>query len=162
MILFKTIHGSHLYGLSTPSSDTDYYVVVSGKNRNLNRQTIVDGIDTNVVCFDSFLRLATKGVPQALEAMFSREPEIDHIGFLRSSFFATGPTVRDTYRRTIKNFWKGTDLKRKRHALRLCLNYSQLQRTGQFNPRLSENEIHLISDLCRQDGGLDVLRGRLI
>lgn len=63
-ILFKTIHGSRLYGLNHAESDEDFYTVVSrprGRKYNWAKQSIVDGLDSVVIDFPTWLRLCEKG-----------------------------------------------------------------------------------------------------
>ncbi len=71
-ILFKTIAGSRLYGLNHANSDEDFYIITPTWHtlRALNAsQTIQEKIDTSTADFATFVRMADKGVPQALEAM---------------------------------------------------------------------------------------------
>jgi predicted nucleotidyltransferase len=141
-MLFKTTHGSHLYGLAHANSDHDYYVVVNTR-RNARakyaRQSIVDGIDTTVVDFGTWVNMCQAGVPQALEAVFAParfvEVESSGIAEFRNSF-RVGEGMRDKYFRTIENFIAEPDFKKNRHALRLCLNLRQGRRYGYFNPTL--------------------------
>lgn len=144
MILLDVRHGSHLYGLARPDSDEDRYVVLldrppgnDGKYR-WAKQKIRDGIDTMTLDLHTFLDMACRGVPQALEAMFAPEAEVDEIGALRRSWRAGGGEVWHTYRRTIRRFLIDYgDLKRRRHALRLACNLEDLMRYGRFEPRLT-------------------------
>lgn len=163
--LLRTIHGSHLYGLSKPGSDLDYYVVVDGKNKKANKQTIVDGVDTNVVCLDTFLSLCQKGVPQALEALYSPYATVDEIPHIRHTFYAHGSVVESTYRRTIKNFWDDRSsrdvLKVRRHALRLLLNLRDIREYGKIYPVLSNEQISLISELALREDGREILERKL-
>ena len=164
-ILLRTVHGSHLYGLSKPGSDLDYYVVVDGKNKKVNKQTIVNGVDTNVVCLDTFLSLCQKGVPQALEALYSPYATVDGIPYIRHTFYAHGSVVESTYRRTIKNFWddrRGMDtFKVRRHALRLMLNLKDIREYGKIYPVLSIEQISLISGLALRENGREILERKL-
>jgi len=137
-ILLRTVHGSHLYNLNHDNSDTDYYEVYSGKGRA--KQTIVGDIDTLRISYDSFMFQCRKGVPQALEALYSPVKEIDEIPFITDSFNPISTEVYKTYVRTIRNFWKEGSLKRKRHAVRLCINLSCIMRYGRFNPSLTQIE----------------------
>lgn len=150
-ILFKTIHGSRLYGLAHEDSDYDYYTVVDRvlkKKAKFSTHTIVDGTDSVVVDFGTWVDLCTKGVPQALEAMFSTKAEIDHIPEFRSSFHTGSRDVWDRYSRTIKSFIMQDDFKHKRHGLRLALNLKDLREYGRFNPTLTPVQIELINSLA--------------
>lgn len=141
-MLFKTIHGSHLYGLAHEGSDRDYYVVVEtqrNKKARYAKQSIIDGIDTTTVDFGTWVNMCQSGVPQALEAMFSQEAEVDHLKEFRNAF-RVGNGIRDKYYRTIDNFLVKTDPKKNRHALRLALNLRDALRYGRFNPHLTPRE----------------------
>jgi predicted nucleotidyltransferase len=137
-VLFKTVHGSHLYGLNHPGSDTDYYMVVmpeSNSSHRKTKQTIVDGIDTVKNSLSHFLELAETGSHQALEAMFSEKTVGDPIEALRRNFYV-GTNVFNIYERTIRNFALSQDFKRRRHALRLTINLNEMMKRGRFNPTL--------------------------
>jgi predicted nucleotidyltransferase len=154
-VLFKTIHGSRLYGLSHAGSDNDYYTVVtkksySGKGQGKARyakQTIVDSEDSMVVDFGTWVEMCKSGVPQALEAMFSPLALHDDIADFRTSF-RVGTGVYERYFRTIKSFALAEDdtIKKRRHALRLALNLAEIGRTGRFNPTLSAADAAYITD----------------
>lgn len=148
-LLYSVEHGSHLYGLAHPGSDMDIYSVYFGKGKT--RQKIVNNLDTTCVSLDSFLRHASQGNPQALEAMFATNPIVDHITYLRSAFRPSIPATVDTYCRTIKNFTLSYEnVKYQRHAIRLSLNLLQLLEHGEFNPTLSPTEKDLV---LSWDGG---------
>lgn len=150
-ILLQTIHGSHLYGLNHERSDLDYYIVVSDEDNKITKatQTIVDGIDTTVIGYGSFMEMCFKGVPQALEAMFSTSATIDEFKAFRDAYRAGGAGVVDVYRRTIYNFTYETrqGQKYKKHAVRLMLNLNSLLKFERFNPRLTSDEISIVNSL---------------
>lgn len=143
-VIFKTPHGSHLYGLAHESSDEDFYTVVfrakRGRRYKYAKQSIVDNVDSLTVDLGTWLRLCDKGVPQALEAMFSPVPLVDEISALRNSYRVNFDNMRDTYHRTMQNFVAAGDEKRRRHALRLYLNLKVAARRGRFNPVLSDKQ----------------------
>lgn len=146
-VLFKTVHGSRLYGLARPDSDEDFYTVVSKVKTNRKkyaRQSIVDNIDSTVVDFGTWLHFCEMGVPQALEAMFSSMAVEDHIAPLRAQYRA-GTGVYDRYLRTIKTFAMRDTYKSKRHSLRLALNLQELRGSGRFNPTLSTEQKSWVS-----------------
>jgi hypothetical protein len=152
-ILFKTIHGSHLYGLAHENSDTDYYTVVSKvktARAKYNKHSIIDGIDSTVIDFGTWVEQCKSGVPQALEAMFSEKAEIDEIESFRHGF-RVGTQVWDRYLRTIKSFALHEDnlFKKKRHALRLACNFQHIRRYGRFNPTLSNSVINDINTIAK-------------
>lgn len=167
--LFKTVHGSHLYGLAHAASDNDYYEVInrpSGARKHYAKQSIVDGIDTMKVNLHGFVSMANEGVPQALEAMFSPlAMGTDHIAAYRHAYRVGLTNMLTTYRRTIANFVAGNpqgttlremtdemrrgDFKRRRHALRLALNFAQAAEYGRFNPTLSAEQAQYATDLAQ-------------
>jgi len=148
-ILFKTIHGSRLYGLHHDNSDYDYYTVVSKvktARAKYAKQSIVDGVDSVVVDFGTWLMQVESGVPQACEAMMSQMPVRDKISAFRNNY-VLGTGVWERYLRTIKSFalTEGNDFKRKRHALRLACNFQDIRRWGRFNPTLVEDDVLAIT-----------------
>lgn len=148
-VVFKTVHGSHLYGLNHANSDYDTYVVKWG---NIKGRQSTDGVDdVTTIGFGDFVHRAASGSPQALEAMFSTAAEIDEIGAFRSSFRAGGPEVRNTYMRTIKAFWLSEENKRQTHAWRLALNLESMQRCGRFNPRVGPVEVEYIRSMVKNN-----------
>lgn len=152
-MLFKTVHGSHLYGLANAGSDMDYYVVVPtrrGAKKHYAKQSIVDGVDTMTVDFGTWMDFCNAGVPQALEAMFSPVPEVDHLTAFRSSYRVNTAAMVNTYRRTIFNFFEQDTLKMRRHALRLAVNLVTGVHYGRFNPRLPEGSKSLVLRVADQ------------
>lgn len=153
-ILLRAIHGSRLYGLSHADSDEDFYVVTPTKKtlKAINAsQTIQDKIDTTTVDFATFVRMAERGIPQALEAMFSQMSKSDFFEDYRQGYYASAPTVIHTYMRTIKSFSLSDTFKRRRHALRLAHNLNELLYTGRFNPTLSPKVAEEITRQANQD-----------
>lgn len=154
-VLFSTPHGSHLYGLAHAGSDRDHYTVVTrlphvahnGTRARYARQTIRGDQDTFVIDLSTWLLLCTKGVPQALEAMWSTTPEVDLLGAFRASYRA-GPPVLSTYLRTIRSFAGAGDFKRRRHAARLALNAHAILCDGRFNPRLTAEQIEFVNAIA--------------
>lgn len=150
--LFKTVHGSRLYGLSHAGSDEDFYTVVTkvqtdtryGKQPRARyaKQKIDGNQDSMVVDFGTWVEQCRSGVPQALEAMFSKMPVgDDRIADFRSGY-RVGTEVYERYLRTIKSFALAEDetIKKRRHALRLALNMREMAKTGRFNPTLSRED----------------------
>lgn len=153
MLLLRTVHGSHLYGLNHKDSDYDTFEVYENqigriKARNA-KQSITDDDDVVRTDLSTFMLYATKGVPQYLEAMWSTMADVDHISDMRYAFQPDLYETERTYVRTIKNFVKEGSYKRRRHAWRLHLNLSELHGTGQFNPTLTGVQANLISYLGR-------------
>lgn len=158
--LFRTVHGSRLYGLAHEDSDYDYYTVVgksvprrSGQTpARYAKQTIVDGEDSVVIDSSTWLDQCRKGVPQALEAMFSdMAVGRDCIASLRKDF-RVGTGAFDTYLRTIKSFalTEEESTKRRRHALRLALNFAEMRESGRFNPTLTPGTVQVVNYLSKR------------
>jgi hypothetical protein len=138
--------------MSHAASDEDWYTVVvkpPTKKKKYSTHRIIDSDDSVVVDFGTWLTLCEKGVPQALEAMFSTQPVTDKLAALRAGYRA-GPAAYDTYLRTIKSFAMQDEFKPKRHALRLALNMYDMRMTGRFNPTLSVSRVNIISHLANQ------------
>jgi hypothetical protein len=143
-VIFSTIHGSRLYGMSTPDSDEDIFMVTDSRSakarHSVNQET---GYDQCLVGLDTFLRRIFEGSHQSVEALFSpykvwhSRPELkDYLESMRIN----GPEVYAKYERTIKRFCFG-DFKRRRHAARLALNLADLRAYGKFNPVMSPTQI---------------------
>lgn len=159
-VLFKTRHGSHLYGLNHADSDEDFYTVVDrprGARYKWAKQTIVDGEDSLRVDLPTWLRWCEKGVPQALEAMFAPNPLVDKLGPLRAGYRAGGE-VRRTYARTIRNFVESDEFKRRRHAVRLAYNLNDILRYGKFNPHMTPGQIAVANMLAKGLHGEELLK----
>lgn len=144
-VLFKTIHGSHLYGLAHAASDEDWYAVVSrdkrGAKKRYAKHNITGDQDVMKVDLSTFRHFCDEGVPQALEALFSPVPEVDLLTDFRNSYTVSLPAVFRTYNRTIRNFAEDESVKKRRHALRLAVNLRQMTMTGRFNPRLTAMQV---------------------
>jgi len=152
--LLRTIHGSHLYGLSRAESDEDWFVVIPtdrGKRKRNANQTIINGIDTTVMDMSTFMASCEKGVPQCLEALFSPVPEVDNIAEFRHNWTVNLPGAVETYRRTVKSFALEGGLKRRRHALRLAYNLNHLMEHGRFNPTLNQYVVNYINAVSNSD-----------
>jgi hypothetical protein len=133
-------------------SDRDYYEVVRDNptvKTRYSRQSIRDGVDTNVVDLSTFLHFVEIGVPQACEALFSQKADVDLISDMRSSYRLTSSSW-DRYLRTALNFIGSSgDFKRLRHGVRLALNLRTIRTTGRFDPTLTPGEVERISMIAR-------------
>lgn len=160
--LFKTVHGSRLYGLSHAGSDWDYYTVVTKRvsDTRYGRQTrakyakqkITGDQDSMVIDFGTWVEQCRSGVPQALEAMFSgMAVGEDRIADFRRDF-RVGTEVFERYFRTIKSFALAEDdgIKKRRHALRLALNLNEMARVGRFSPTLSPEDATYITNMAHK------------
>ena len=148
MLLFETLHGSRLYGLSHADSDRDSFRVVEKKSNvraHYAKQTISGVHDVLVMDLPTFMSYASRGVPQVLEAMYSRVATVDIIAALREGFHPDIRLTFQTYRRTARHFMndgreKGKP-KRERHGYRIAINFETLVATGRFNPTLTAEQI---------------------
>lgn len=75
-MILTCLAGSWLYGLAGPESDIDYYEIYSFRNQRYRpksqaSQTIVGDLDTTRIALERYERLCFKGVPQAVEVLFS-------------------------------------------------------------------------------------------
>jgi predicted nucleotidyltransferase len=149
--LFKTIHGSHLYGLANMDSDLDYYIVVPEVRRAKTRHAkhVVAGkVDVTIIGLSTWLHFCDAGVPQALEAMFSNAPVHDDLAAFRASY-RVGPTrTRETYMRTAKNFIYSDSAKKRRHGLRLLHNLKEALTTGRFDPHMPQRQAKVLTYLA--------------
>lgn len=143
-IIFETMHGSRLYGLHSPDSDWDVFQVVrtGHKTRQFKTETARERYDIVQVPLDIFLRGIDSGIPQHIEALFSRRkywhdelyrPMIDN---LRPNI----PNAHITFARTIKKFKLSNNPKKVKAALRLELQLEALLRDGYFNPELTKDQ----------------------
>lgn len=152
-VLFKTVHGSRLYGLNHADSDEDFYTVVDKvktARAKWAKQTIVGDEDTMMLDFGTWIGQCQNGVPQALEAMFSEMALVDELADFRAGFrVSTG--AQERYLRTITSFCMTQDPKRKRHGLRLALNMYDFRRAGRFNPTLTPNEVDWVTEQAKKD-----------
>ena len=149
--ILYTMHGSHLYGLAHEHSDRDTYHVVLCDDKRYTSHMIDDVSDSTVIHLDRFVQQVNKGVPQALEALYSRSAAhntayLPYLRALRPNRYA----VADTYWRTALNFAVG-DFKQMRHAMRLVLNLHDFMRYGSFNPQLTPAEVTFVNRYARLD-----------
>jgi hypothetical protein len=158
--LFKTPHGSKLYGLSHANSDDDFFIVTptvrvaKDARRNQAKQKFEGNNDFVFMDFKTFTRLAGEGVPQALETMYSRAAHSDYFEEYRQGYFCSDPGVIHRYMKTIKSFsmTEKDPFKRRRHALRLALNLEEILYTGRFNPTLTPENASRISRYAAYEG----------
>lgn len=160
--LVTCYHGSRLYGLAHENSDIDLYNIYAFNYKNYrprkqSSQTITDKKDINCISLDKFNLLVFKGVPQALEALFS-PPEfwleydkkwVEISDGLQLQINNHMSTILDTYRRTIINFMQKDDFKKNRHGFRLLINMSNLKLSKRFNPCLAANQINDINKYAK-------------
>ena len=158
-VLLRTIHGSHLYGLNHALSDEDFYEVLSDDEmlKLYGReavQVIKEGTDITTVGFSEFVRQCNKGVPQALEALYSPVKQINNLQYFVDSYRYGGEAV-STYIRTVRSFTldkrESKQPKLRVHAVRLVLNLNMLLENGRFNPTMALDEIELLTAVKKMD-----------
>ena len=159
-LIFRTQHGSHLYGFEHAGSDYDLYEVYEGKSHTLRQST--DGtLDVVTGTLEAFLLRAASGSHQSVEAIFSESKEWapgmeEKWGPLIENFRVTDPEAFAKYERTIKKFAFG-DYKRRRHACRLAINLGELRETGRITPRLHPVDRVLCSGYAKIYEGHELL-----
>lgn len=147
--ILTTVAGSHLYGLNHASSDYDTYeVVLTG----CTRQRVVGSFDLTTVTLRDYLKQVEKGVPQALEALFSPVKQVEpewaaYFESLRPDYYST----LATYERTIRNFLEGGTSKKWKHAVRMSFNLRDFRAEGVFNPRLDVGQKAVVQRVERQN-----------
>jgi len=136
-LLFRTVHGSHLYGLNHPGSDNDYFEVYENVPRNKHRwayQTIKDGLDVTQMNLSTWLHYCDMGAHQSLEAMFSNSPMFDTMTEFRQSYRLNTFNFVQRYLDTAYAFSRNMELKPQRHALRLMWSLQDGVEYGRFDP----------------------------
>ena len=146
--ILSTVAGSHLYGLNHASSDYDTYEVVLA---GCTRQRVVGRFDLTTVTLRDYLKQVEKGVPQALEVLFSPvkvvEPEwAAYFAALRPDYYST----LAIYQRTIRNFLESGTAKKWKHAVRLSFNLRDFRAEGLFDPRLDVGRRAVVQGVERQ------------
>ncbi len=152
-LIFRTEHGSHLYGLSHEGSDRDIYEVYDKPGHTLRQQFLEDGMDVVRGGIWAFVNRALTGSHQSCEALFSGRKEWTDYGWNRYGAFieglrVAGGDVVEKYERTIRKF-AYSDYKRRRHSVRLYFNLHDLRRCGRFNPTLDGIQIPLVNEIAR-------------
>lgn len=155
-LIFETVHGSHLYGLEHEGSDMDLYKVYENDGTTDLKQSIHAGVDTVRGSLDAFLKRATSGSHQSVEALFSPvkqwHPGMEEkYGPFIEGFRVSGGEAFAKYERTIHKFCYG-NYKKRRHAVRLWLNLRDLRTYGRFNPRLDLDQQFIVDVGARLEG----------
>lgn len=174
--LLRSVVGSRLHGFAHTGSDHDAWHVVpepEDHSPTLAAKRIFQVIeaslvedadggryevttDVTYVGIDTFLRYCANGVPQALETLYSPEPEVDLLGSaFRFSYRVDPHTMRASYRRQVKSniLPRADEPKQRRHGFRLALNLDTALTHGWFNPRLTDAErAHVLSQAEARDG----------
>ena len=143
MVLLRTVHGSRLYGLNHADSDYDYYTVLAEGGRSTS-QVLSGDDDSLTVPFNVFSRHISEGVPQALEALFSRLADPSPLDAYRANFYPDTAKAATIYRRAIKSTALFGTAKRRRQALRHAFNLAEMFDTGRFNPTLTPEQVAFV------------------
>lgn len=144
-VVLLTQTGSRLYGLHNKRSDYDWYAVVLEGTKTAHK--VVGDEDVTVVPLSHYLDLVARGVPQALEALWSRNAYRDEryaplLAALRPNLWQAryrhlseqGNFNPDNYSaeeiayRTRKAY---------RHKARLALQWLAMLQHGTYNPELT-------------------------
>lgn len=179
-IIFRTVHGSHLYGLAHAKSDYDTYEVFIGtpdgektarwgmdsqRTKEYAKQSVdAQKNDVTSVHLSRFLDMLSLGTPLATEALFSPYAEIaDEYKAFFSALRVSSREARISYRDIILSFafdlggrrtksfnTPENHFKCARHALRLALNLNDLVRSGQFSPVLTEDQKSYVNMIASQ------------
>lgn len=161
-LIFSTLHGSHLYGLSHEGSDEDWYEVYEGPGTNL-KQTIEGKHDVVRGDLTAFLTRASSGAHQSAEALFSKQKDWapgmeDKWGPFLNGFRLGGEAFLK-YERTIRKFAHSEDFKKRRHSVRLAYNLWEMKVSGgRFDPRIHPTYQTLATGFAGALQGEDLLR----
>lgn len=160
-LILYTVHGSRLYGLAHQHSDYDTYTVFLGgaRDKKYARQRINGDDDTFAIHFDIFLQHVARGIPQALESLYSQQAyRAREYTPLLQNLYPSLPDTRDRYYRTALNFGlreyktPAERFKKARHALRITYNLQDLMRYGAFNPTLTPDQAEYLTTLATAYG----------
>lgn len=145
-VILETIHGSRLYGLDHAGSDLDVFKVVAHRRKAL--VSCRDGLDYREFSLHKFLEYVYNGSHQSCEALFSPVAYVHpYYKAMFRGMRVTGAAAFSAYRRTIKAFAFG-DEKKRRHAVRLGFNLSDLRAYGRFNPQLTPEQIVAVRNMA--------------
>jgi len=161
-ILLETIHGSRLYGLARPDSDTDTYrVVLGGQTRQ--HVSPVHGTDVLTVTLPDFLTYVAQGSHQALEALWSPIKTVDsryaplfaglHPDLANATSRYVGAIINmgTQHGKTRITGYSQITMKYRRHMLRLASNLRDLFCTGGFNPVCDASTVTWLDETAASD-----------
>lgn len=157
--VFRTIHGSHLYGLAHEGSDRDLFIVTF-EDHGKARQRVSGEDDVVRVGWRTFLERAAGGSHQSCEALFSPYKQWTPEGLallpMITRFRVGGADVTHKYERTIRKFAYG-EFKKRRHAVRLWINLQDIRERGRFYPVMTESEAFFVTRTAEQLTGDELL-----
>lgn len=156
-LIFRTVHGSRLYGTDHADSDNDVFEVYEDDLPNLHHST--DGtLDVTSGGISTVLFRAMEGSHQSVEALFSPVKEWapgmeDRWGPIIKGVRVLGD-AKQKYGRTIHKFSNSESVKMRRHSVRLAINLYDLERfDGVFNPQMSNLDVQASELLANQYQG---------
>lgn len=159
MLLYRATIGSNLHGFARASSDYDYIEVfadtngVEHKRHHHYRQTIVGNDDATQVTLNAFIKCASNGSSQHLDAMFAPKSDHDLFYAYRSNFRVGVSAMLHLYY-TIPAIIRGNKFtpKLRRHAARILCNANSLYKNeGRYNPVLDDKELDFCLTLWHND-----------
>lgn len=122
-VIMGTVHGSYLYGTAHKDSDLDLYVVVE---KGKNKSKVLYGQDVQIMNLETFIRNASEGSHQAVEALNSPykvfnddSPYKDYIDSLRPSPYNFVKKCRSAGKAFYHKGLEENNAKKLRHAKRL-------------------------------------------
>src|SRR5690606_10557152 len=132
------------YGFDHSGSDRDTFTVTTSRATRAEH-AITGANDSLTVGLNRFLWLAMSGSHQAVEALYS---PVKAWGRLRNQYQPLIESVSgfggdgfEKYERTTRKFCYG-DFKRRRHAVRLAFNLTELRQNGRLeSSRLTQTQI---------------------
>lgn len=157
-VLFTTITGSHMYGLAHANSDNDKAIILVDSpeiSQKRFTQEFIGNDDIQTFTFNKLLSQALRGVPSALEIMWSTKATPSWADSIRFSIRPKLGGAISRHHGYILNSLKQldsksdlTDYKRMkiaRHCARWALNANKLYLHGIYNPTLTQSEIDFLN-----------------
>ena len=139
-VLLLTPTGSRLYGTHRPDSDHDFWAVVLEGVKPSHK--VVGEEDVAVIPLKHFQEMLNKGVPQALEALWS--PQAQFHAQWESYMKALQPNVWSAKYRHLAKQGEKVVQKERMHKARLSLQWLQMAAFGKFNPTLEGELLELV------------------
>lgn len=155
-----TIHGSRLYGMARPDSDTDRFIVADiSYPRPL--QEVRGEEDIQVFPFRHFMHQIHEANPVALEALWSPEAQMSSVMREVSRSFRVGAGRAQHSFRSFIDMFIGDNgiekMKNRRHVLRISVQLRQVMEEGRFDPVLSPQSVDLLTRIATRYEGDEFL-----
>lgn len=140
-VLLSTLTGSRLYGLHHANSDWDHYAVVLDDVKSKHK--VVGEEDVALHSLRTFTSQVARGVPQALEALWSPVAYVDpvwrpYLASLRPNYYEA------RYRHLSDQAVNVAPEKLRQKHSRLSLNMMSLAAYGWYNPVLEDWRLKLV------------------